>query len=280
MILNIIVNYYNESDVINYLNDINNQKNLPTLKVLLVDNSQSFSKKKILNSFNNFEIIFLNPKTNLGYYGAAKYGYDYYCENFPTPDVTIISNTDIQFLDGFFFSKLEKIYNEDKETILSPLVLRGKVKREWFAHTVSRPTIKRVKFLKFLLDYKLSSYAYNYLSLYKQLLTDLLIQFAKKLGYQINYTKNSKFIYAPNGAFTILPRSFFDRGGSLKLFCFLYGEEIFIAEQAIRLNLKIQYNINLKLLHSGNATLNIHNNKKILLWKKDAVNCYFKKYFL
>jgi GT2 family glycosyltransferase len=108
MILNIIVNYYNESDVINYLNDINNQKNLPTLKVLLVDNSQSFSKKKILNSFNNFEIIFLNPKTNLGYYGAAKYGYDYYCENFPTPDVTIISNTDIQFLDGFFFFKIRK----------------------------------------------------------------------------------------------------------------------------------------------------------------------------
>ena len=129
MILNIIVNYYTERDVIDYLNNINNQKNLPMLKVLLVDNSQSFSKKKILNSFNNFEVIFLTPKKNLGYYGAAKYGYDYYSDNYPVPDMTIISNTDIKFLDEFFFSKLNKIYNLDKETILSPLVLRGKVKR-------------------------------------------------------------------------------------------------------------------------------------------------------
>ena len=65
MILNIIVNYYTERDVIDYLNNINNQKNLPMLKVLLVDNSQSFSKKKILNSFNNFEVIFLTPKKKL-----------------------------------------------------------------------------------------------------------------------------------------------------------------------------------------------------------------------
>ena len=52
-----------------------------------------------------------------------------------------------------------------KETIISPLVLTGKSKREWLAHTYQRPSIKRVKLLKFLLNNKLLSYVYNYLSL-------------------------------------------------------------------------------------------------------------------
>ena len=92
-------------------------------------------------------------------------------------------------------------------------------------------------------------------------------------------TQYSKLIYAPNGAFTILPKSFFERGGSLNLFCFAYGEEVFIAEQALKLNLKVEYNVNLKLIHTGYATLNVRKNKRVMKWKKEAVNAYYDKFF-
>ena len=59
----------------------------------------------------------------------------------------------------------------------------------------------------------------------------------------------------------------------------MFGEEVFVAEQAIKLKLKVEYNVNLKLIHKGYSTLNVRKNSRVLLWKKQAVNAYYDKYF-
>ena len=279
VILNIIVNYNNQKGVFKYLYEINNQNKNSLFKLILVDNSKNFDFDK-LNKINfNYEIVYLNPKKNLGYYGAADFAFKHFLKNNPIPKITIVSNTDIKFCDKNFFMKLLRIAKKKKETIISPLVLTGKSKREWLAHTYQRPSIKRVKLLKFLLNNKLLSYVYNYLSLFKQSITNIFIYLLEIIKIPKKINNKSKIIYAPNGAFTIFPKSFFLKGGNFKLFCFMFGEEVFVAEQAIKLKLKVEYNVNLKLIHKGYSTLNVRKNSRVLLWKKQAVNAYYDKYF-
>ena len=50
-----------------------------------------------------------------------------------------------------------------------------------------------------------------------------------------------KNIYAPHGSFIIFTKFYFLNGGNLKYPCFLFNEEVFVAETVLKLNLKVIY---------------------------------------
>ena len=115
MILNIIVNYNNQEDVFKYLNEINNQNKNSLFELILVDNSKNFDLNKLNKTNFNFKIEYLNPKKNLGYYGAADFAFKHFLKNNPIPKITIVSNTDIKFCDKNFFMKLLRIAKKKKK---------------------------------------------------------------------------------------------------------------------------------------------------------------------
>lgn len=62
-------------------------------------------------------------------------------------------------------------------------------------------------------------------------------------------------VYAPHGALMVLSREFFRRGGSLEHPPFLFGEEITIAEEALRVSLPVIYSPSIAVIHEQHASV-------------------------
>jgi GT2 family glycosyltransferase len=74
-------------------------------------------------------------------------------------------------------------------------------------------------------------------------------------------------IYAPHGSIFIFRRAFFEHGGNIRFPYFLFGEEIYIAEQVKEKGGKILYAPELNIIH------NEHTSTGLFKWgrKFDAI---------
>jgi GT2 family glycosyltransferase len=70
-------------------------------------------------------------------------------------------------------------------------------------------------------------------------------------------TSHPVAIYAPHGSFLIFNWSYFSTGGTLDHPTFLFGEEIFVAEAARRLKLRVVHDPRLVVFHEEHATTGI-----------------------
>ncbi|MGC8979631.1 glycosyltransferase family 2 protein, partial [Caldisericum sp.] len=86
-------------------------------------------------------------------------------------------------------------------------------------------------------------------------------------------------IYAPFGACIIFHRNYFEAGGTLNTECFLFGEEIFVAETARKLNLRILYDPELKVIHHEHSSISILKSKQKAFYAYQSIKYYIDKFF-
>jgi GT2 family glycosyltransferase len=72
---------------------------------------------------------------------------------------------------------------------------------------------------------------------------------------RVENAQESFQIYAPHGSFLIFSRKYFEAGGVLDDGCFLYGEEITVAETCWQLGLPVIHDPKLKVSHRDSQTL-------------------------
>jgi hypothetical protein len=86
--------------------------------------------------------------------------------------------------------------------------------------------------------------------------------------------------YALHGSFMIFNKTFFQKGGSINYPCVLFGEELFIAEQTLKLNLNMLYEPTLQVEHNEHATTGIFKSKEAVAYLQQSytflLNTYFK----
>ncbi len=86
--------------------------------------------------------------------------------------------------------------------------------------------------------------------------------------------------YAIHGSFMIFNKTFFQRGGTINYPCVLFGEELFIAEQALKLNLDLLYEPSLQVEHNEHATTGTFKSKEAVAYLHQSytflLNTYFK----
>jgi GT2 family glycosyltransferase len=86
--------------------------------------------------------------------------------------------------------------------------------------------------------------------------------------------------YAIHGSFMIFKRQFFDANGTLNYGSFLYGEEIFVAEQCLRLGLKIAVTPNIEVIHHEHTTTGKMKDKRHMGYLNQSIQYLKKEYFL
>lgn len=280
-ILTICIHYHNTEEVIGFIKGLFAQHVNVAHEVVVVDNSGELTcKDEDLQELcrDNSPLIY-NPGKNMGYYGAASWGMNKYLEENPLPDWVIVCNTDISFKDAHFFDKLLSYHQASPSAVISPIVFAESSGRVWNAHTVVRPSCLRVHLYKLILSCYPTLFLYNILSLLKGKMQDFLQWLLTLAGFTNTLSNEPAVIYAPNGAYTIFNRSYFEAGGNLDHGSFLYGEEVFVAETVRRLGLNVLYDPRLKIIHRGRSTTNIFKSPQILRFKREAVTYYVNKFF-
>jgi hypothetical protein len=77
----------------------------------------------------------------------------------------------------------------------------------------------------------------------------------------------------------VFNNSFFEKGGTLNYPSVLFGEEIFIAEQVLKLNLKMVYEPILHVEHHEHATTGVFKSKKTVNYLHQSYTYLLKTYF-
>jgi GT2 family glycosyltransferase len=223
------VNYNSEKELYDYINSIKDSfKRIDDLIIDLIifDNSEkdNFNYESFKENFENLSLTNFSIKTyrsslNSGYFGGIslmrknvlKKNYDF----------AIYCNPDI-LLDVDFFSSLNKIDSNDKG-IIAPSIIT--VKEGFDQNPMYLERLKKKKLIRLKLIFN-NNITYNIYSAFSYLIKEL--SFKKKKPFL-----KSK-IYAVHGSIFIFSNLDFVK--KIPDYpCFLFGEEIFIAEEA-RLN--------------------------------------------
>jgi GT2 family glycosyltransferase len=235
---------------INSLASISLESKVST-SIMLVDNTERDSSTLFFERVNdlNPKVVCIKSPRNLGYFGGARLGLETYLQTNPLPDWIIVSNVDLEFRDSTLLSGLGDLSRAENVGVIAPAIWSEINQSDWNPKIRSRPAKMRMHLYKIL--YR-SYYIYNiYILLFvlKSRARHILGQSAKRSEIRAEGEKDlaRQDIYAPHGACIIFSKLYFQRGGSLDYPMFLYGEEIFVAESARRLGLRVVYDPNLRV---------------------------------
>ena len=270
LLIPVIYNSYEKC--IDLLKSITNLNNLESLRIILVDNSEkesNFEFEKFIQTLN-LNIEYVKTPFNLGYFGGAQYALGYYQELHPLPDYIIVCNVDIMFKQKDFFVNLYKESLESNVGIIAPSIISIRWGTDSNPQLLKKISSKKIQFLKLI------SSNCVFINLYQ------ISSYVKKIVGKKDKKKlclNQTQIYAPHGSIIIFRKIYFSRGGDLKHISFLFGEEIFLAEMAIKLNLKIIYLSSLKIFDFEHVSTGILYSKKICKYLNQSIKDIIKHYY-
>jgi GT2 family glycosyltransferase len=156
--------------------------------------------------------------SNVGYFGAVNFAIKQEKLIPSNYEFTVISNVDIQ-IEPDFFDNLLKVQTPVNTGIIAPSILSKLEHIDKNPGIVSRPTKNKMGFYQFL--YSNSRFYRIFLKIRK---------FRMKISKH-STGKKARIIYAAHGSVIIFCNAYFAMDGTLKYPVFLFGEEIFLAEE-------------------------------------------------
>lgn len=191
--------------------------------VYITDNTEN-NRRPVSFQSGIVNIRTFYPSKNLGYFGGVKYAMD-------SVDVSpyhfvAISNVDLEFRRDALCNLLNLEEGEDVGWIAVQLysLLEG---RDRNPSVLKRYSRKKLQLLRIMFKYPL------FMWLYKN-------TFYCRKKYSSHYQCSE--IYAGHGSFILLTDKYFSLCGKVDYPVFLYGEELYIAEQCRKHGLKVKYN--------------------------------------
>jgi GT2 family glycosyltransferase len=271
----ICVNYYNCDETIDFINSIGACRKPAGIKISVIVVENSVPPQIELLSFCEDKdwVKVLSEGDNKGYYGAASWALDKHTKDNGMPDVIIVSNTDLVIPDKSFLQQLEGVIVSGKGDVWAPSIISASTGKDLNPYMRLRPSDKKM-FLMSLI------FKFYYISITYQIAHHLKdsIQGLYKKDESLN-SKNERKIYSPHGSMVIFKRSFFEKGGDINHPCFLYGEEIYIAEKALRNNIIIKYEPKLVIRHKEHSTTGWVKSRKLAYFQAQASEWAYKAFF-
>jgi len=263
----VLVNYYKEEELIQFVNHFLVPQLTKERKILVVDNGSHGSL--LTEEFeSNYHVTVLNPKSNLGYFGAARYAYDYLKEKSKIPDNFIVSNFDLSLDAKIFLDTMEEKVNNISAAVIGPNIkssLSGAALNPMYRERIGK---RKINLLIFITSFYILYFFYQCLHHIK-----------RKLFVAKRPSPNAGYVYSVHGSFMIFKRSYFESGGHLNFSSFLYGEEIFTAEECRRLSLKIYFDNTINVEHSEHTTTGNFKNRQHTKWLNQSLRYLRKAYY-
>ncbi|MBI9052572.1 MAG: glycosyltransferase [Bacteroidales bacterium] len=260
---------YNTNDKLNDLLDSINKAYLKTNKnlnidILIGDNSKKFQLiPEILEK--NIKITHVENRANLGYIGGVVNSLNESKTNISNYDYFIISNVDLK-LDDNFFNELIELEQDSSVGWYAPSIISEKEGRDRNPKILYRPSLKKMKLT--ILMYKFPIFYYLYLKF-------IYVLRSKKI--QSNNLNNE--IYAGHGSFMIFTKNFNDKNEDFSFPSFLFGEEIYFAEQVKNSKLKTVYIPKLRIYDFDHASTSKIKKRKYFKLNYQSMKIITQKYF-
>lgn len=240
------------------------------LNIIVLDNSEYSSNelhvlKQMLAEFENVSIELHISSHNLGYFGglqlAQRLSYEY------ESDIVVYSNPDVRFAKDFF-ENLEKI-SKSSPGVIAPSIISLKDGFDQNPKYIKRLPESKLRRLKNIYSRRVSFRMYMGMALLAE----------RILGKKSRRESQSGLcIYAAHGAAMVFTDLKFFR--SLPSYpCFLFGEELFVAEEAAKRNVPINYRPELRIEDLRSQSISKIPSEKHRQYMRNSIECILSNYY-
>ena len=267
-ILLTMTHFHNQPEILNFL------RHLGTVKVPAVDevhfavtdNSGNWQPEVAVGS----NVSIYRPPNNLGYLNGCAFALESWRRGHGLmPDWVGVVNTDLEFRQNFF--QLLRAWSIPEDVaIVAPDILLPSGQRQ-NPHLIDRPDKRRMRWYCQIFRNRFLGRIY--------LIAHSLRKQSSKWWVPESSHANPVGIYAPHGSAFFVSRTFFEAGGRLEYGSFLYGEELHIAEQARRLDMKVLWAPFLSIRHYEHSTTSTLSIAKRLEWMSQSYTYILGEYF-
>lgn len=250
----VVVNYFNDDEVIHFVESCLFKNDSSNLLVYIVNNGSKrpddLESKVELNS----KITLIQASTNSGYFGAFHLALDFHKSHFDfIPDIFVLCNTDLKIESSDWMQQLLAAADNPQTGLIGPSLissLTGKQQNPFLEDRMSAKKIDRLLFF-------FSSY-FGYL-----IYQSLYYLKAKLKSTSITQANSPIPCYAIHGAFVAMTSNFVHTAyADFKDAPFLYSEELFLAEIAKKHSYKSMYIPSIKIIHDEHSTTGIFKSRK------------------
>lgn len=263
------INYKTEEKTINWVKSINKMDSKSL--IIVVDNSGSDNPKlqEKLEKLEILNLIYIDTKENLGYFNGAEKAYEFVLSHRIKFEWFVVSNVDI----ALETQDPEKILGKYKDAaVVAPKIescIDGFDKNPYRIDRSSKKTmIFKKNFFRF----------YPLATLYNKLSSKYNSSIKKEYTNKPKCPEGTK-IYLPYGACFIFNKLFFEKGGTIKYPFFLFGEELYIAEQCRTIGLDIKYVPSVKFINFEHASTGSLPSKYIIKQNYKIYKYILDKYY-
>jgi GT2 family glycosyltransferase len=247
------VNYASPERTCDFVKELSLQDGVDRWSVLVVDNTETGCDARLHDLEAKYAFVtVLWPGANLGYFGGARYGMDWYLRRARLPKWTVVSNVDLMFPHGDFLKQLMDRPPDQPGDVIAPDIILERTGRPMNPFMRYRPSALHIHAKKWTVRYRVTRRCLVLLSNLKSVVVGR-IHVRQRPAVQYGSIR----IYAPHGSCIAFRDSYFRAGASLVHGTFLYGEEMTVAENAARLSLEVRFVPQLRLLHAGGVSTKV-----------------------
>lgn len=231
------------------------------LEVFVADNSTEKENPEFEYSFKALRV---ETVSNLGYLGGIEYAIQHSGVCLKHRDYIIVSNVDLKLSDDFFENLICR--NETNELgCIAPSIFSEADKRDRNPKILERPSRRKLVLQRMLYQFPFLDFIYTHLF------------YAVRRKRLENYPAG--YIYAAHGSFIVFTRRFADFLEKMDYKCFLFGEEIYFAENLRKLGLKTCYAPDLKVNDSDHVSTGKMKSKAYYQYNYKSIDMLLREYF-
>ena len=205
---------------------------------------------------------------NPGYFGGALLGWRELQSYGPTPEWIIVTNDDIRFAPDFF--ELLSSTSTADIAVLAPDIVVPATGLHQNPLYVTKPPASRLRLLQWLHQHSVVMRLFVMFREFRQFF---------RRHRTADTAPIDQAIYAPHGSCVVFSRQYFTAGGSLDYPCFLYGEELFVAETVRRIGLSIRVAPALHVLHHEHSTTDLLAPVSLARHVHDSLGFILREYY-
>jgi len=263
-VLLVCVKYGSDTETSRYLESLRRLHVQQTsLHVVVVDNTVGDVSAQTPTD-NNVTLVRANE--NFGYFGGARHGLSIFLQEHPLPDWVIVSNVDLIIGDAEFLNKLAVLRARPRLGVVAPSIRSALTGKDQNPFMRSRPSALRMHVYKWMYRSWLALNAYELASATIHRVRSVV----RKRTSAARLASNSGApIYAPHGSFLIFSSEYFRAGGKLDFPCFLFGEEVYLAESLRQCSLEAVYEPSLQVIHQEHESTKLVKSRRLAASRTD-----------
>jgi GT2 family glycosyltransferase len=261
------MNYFKEEELVSFVRDRLLSTEFEGLIIRIVDNGST--NRSVLESLSTDPRVKIHGDgKNLGYFGGAALATDEHVKEFgEVAQITVVSNFDIEWNDPELVSRLFEESIQSPWTVLAPRITDVQSSVEMNPYYKERIELTKLnRLLRVTSSYPMY----------------LMYQWLHKLKRWASSGEgiiDDVPVYAVHGSFIVMKRDYFQKSAGLRFASFLYGEELFLAEECRKHGYLVGVLRSIHVYHNEHITTGAVKDKKHMKYLHESLNYIKKSYF-